>query len=163
MQIKEPTGGQLELLNRSELDKIHGATVEVLWRLGIKVWEPKSFKLLKDAGAQADDKSKMVRIPESLLKETIRKAPSEFFFHGRDPKYKLQMGSKKVHFSVVGQTISMLDADGKVRRQVLRDTENVARIAESCENLHHVSVGTTPSDVPDDIHALHHIWANWRN
>jgi len=163
MRIKEPIGGQLELLSRSELDKIHGATMEVLWRLGIKVWEPQAFKLLEDAGAQVDEKSKMVRMPESLLKETIGKAPSEFFLHGRDPKYKLHMGAKKVHFSIAGQTVNMLDSDGKVRQQVLRDTENVARIADWCGNIHHVSVGTTPRDVPDDMHPLLHIWANWKN
>ncbi len=163
MQVREPTGGQLELLTRSELDRIHSATLEVLTRLGIKVWEPQSFKLLKDAGAQADERTRMVRIPEGLLKETIGRAPSEFTLYGRDPKYKLRMGAKRVHFSIAGQTINMMDPDGTVRPQVLKDTENVARLGDWCEYIHHVSVGTTPKDVPDSVHALHHMWANWRN
>ncbi|MGB2580895.1 MAG: trimethylamine methyltransferase family protein, partial [Thermoplasmata archaeon] len=85
MQIKEPTGGQLEILSRDDLDKIHGATVEILKRLGMKIWEPTALKLFKDAGAEVDEKTMMVRIPESLLKETIRKAPQEFKLYGRDP------------------------------------------------------------------------------
>jgi len=151
------------LLTKNDLEKIHSATVEILDKLGIKVWEPQALALFKEAGAKVDEKAKAVRIPESLLKETIRKAPSEFYLYGRDPKYKLHMGAKKVHFSIAGQTINMLDSDGSVRQQVLQDSENVARIADWCDNIHHVSLGTTPKDVPDDMHPLYHIWANWRN
>ncbi len=161
--IEEPVGGQLEILSRSELDRIHGATMEVLRKVGIKVWEPQSFSLFKNAGAEVDSKTLMVRPSESLVKETVRKAPSEFYMYGRDPKYKLHMGARKVHFSVAGQTIRMLDADGKVRSQVLKDSENVAKVADWCSHIHHVSVGTTPKDVPDDIHPLYHIAADWRN
>jgi len=161
--MKEPTGGQLEILTRAQLDKIHGATVEILGRLGIKVWEKNAFKLFKDAGADADSRTSMVRIPEGLLKETVRLAPSEFYLHGRDPKYKLMMGHKKVHFSIAGQPIYVHDLDGKIRRALLRDAEDFARLGDSCQNIHHVSVGTVPSDVPDDLHAHHVILTNWRN
>jgi len=163
VRMREPTGGQLELLSRDELDRIHGATMEVLARRGIKVWEPQALKLFKEAGADVDEKTKMVRMSEDLVKETVGRAPSEFYLHGRDPKYRLRMGAKKVHFSVAGQTVNIMDLDGKVRQASMKDTENVAKLADGCENIHHVSVGTTPKDVPDDMHALHHIWANWRN
>jgi len=137
--------------------------MEVLRRIGIKVWEPESFALFKNAGAEVDPKSLMVKLSESLVKETVRKAPSEFYMYGRDPKFRLHMGARKVHFSIAGQTIRIMDADGKVRSQVLHDSENVARIADWCENVHHISVGTTPKDVPDEIHPLYHLWANWKN
>src|SRR5512137_791887 len=160
MKIHEPVGGQLEILSRRDIDRIHGATVEVLRRLGIKVWEPKAFALFKEAGAEVDEKSKMVRIPESLLKETVKKAPSEFYMYGRDPKYRLRMGAKRVHFSIAGQTVKFHDLEGNVRRTTLKDTEAVAKVGDWCEYIHHVSVGTTPSDVPDEVHGLHHLMAN---
>jgi trimethylamine--corrinoid protein Co-methyltransferase len=163
MKIHEPVGGQLEILSRSDIEKIHGATVEVLRRLGIKVWEPHAFDLFKDAGADTDKKTKMVRIPESLLKETIRKAPSEFYMYGRDPKYRLRMGAKRVHFSLAGQTVKVHDLNGLVRDTVMKDTEDVAKLGDHCEYIHHISLGTTPKDVPDEVHGPHHIWANWRN
>lgn len=161
--MKEPTGGQLELLTRAQLDRIHGATVQVLEKLGIKVWEKSAFRLFKEAGAETDQKSMMVRISEKLLKETVRKAPSEFLLHGRDPKYKLLMGQKKVHFSIAGQPVFVHDLDGKIRRAVVRDAEEIAKIGDSCESIHHISVGTVPSDVPDDMHGFHVLLANWKN
>ena len=163
MKINEPIGGQLEILSRSDIDKIHGATVQVLEKMGIKVWEPNALKLFKDAGAKVDQKAKMVRISESLLKETVGDAPSEFYMYGRDPKYKLRIGAKRVHFSLAGQTVRIHDLNGEVRDTRLKDTEDVAKIGDSCEYIHHVSVGTTPKDVPDEVHGPYHIWANWKN
>jgi trimethylamine--corrinoid protein Co-methyltransferase len=163
MKINEPVGGQLELLSRNEIEKIHGATVEVLGRLGVKVWEPRAFDLFKDAGAETDKKTMMVRIPEGLLLETVRKAPSEFYMYGRDPKYRLRMGARRVHFSLAGQTVKVHDLNGLVRDTLLKDTEDVAKLGDHCEFIHHVSLGTTPKDVPDEVHGPHHIWANWRN
>jgi len=156
-------GGQLELLPRSKLDQIHGATMELFSRLGVKVWESRSLKLLKDAGAEADPKTMMVKIPEGLVKETIKKAPSEFYLYGRDPKYRLHMGARKVHFSTAGQTAKIHDLDGKIRRGTVKDAEDVAKLADYCDNLHHVSIGTTPMDVPEDMHPQFHLWANWKN
>ena len=43
MRIKEPAGGHLEILSRDELDRIHAATLEVLRRTGMKVWEQESL------------------------------------------------------------------------------------------------------------------------
>lgn len=163
MRVHEPVGGQLEILSKDDVETIHRGTVQVLTKMGIKVWEPRAFALFKDAGAEADPKTKMVRIPEGLLKETVRKAPSEFYMYGRDPRYRLRMGAKRVHFSSAGQTVKVHDLEGHVRDALLKDTEDVAKICDSCEFIHHVSVGTTPKDVPDEVHGLHHIWANWRN
>lgn len=161
--MKEPTGGQLELLTRSELERIHGATAELLGGLGIKVWGRDAFELFRAAGADTDQRSMMVRVPETLLKETVGRAPSEFLLHGRDPEYKLLMGRRKVHFSIAGQPIFVHDLDGRMRRAVIKDAEDIARIGDSCGNIHHISVGTVPSDVPDDLHAHHVILTNWRN
>jgi len=161
--INEPTGGQLEILTHAQLESIHAATIDVLWKLGVKVWEKNALKLFKDAGASVDERTMMVRIPEELLKETVEKAPSQFYYYGRDPKYRLMMGQKKVHFSIVGQPVFVHDLDGKIRRGVVKDTEDIARIGDSCRNIHHVSVGTVPSDVPDDMHAYHVMLINWKN
>lgn len=40
--------------------------------LGMKIWEPAALALFKDAVAEVDEKAMMMRIPENLLKETVR-------------------------------------------------------------------------------------------
>lgn len=163
MHMKEPIGGQLEILSRDDIERIHGATVEVLRRLGVKVWEPKARELFQKAGAEVDRKTLMVRIPESLLKEAIAKAPKEFEMYGRDPSYKLVFGGKRVHFSVAGMGVRVHDLEGRVRPATLSDVENLARLGDHCQNIHHISMMVTPQDVPDRLYPLYMLLANWKN
>jgi len=158
MPIYEPIGGQLNIFTKSEIQKIHGAAMDVLKRLGIKVWSENGRKLFADAGAEVDDKTMTVKMDESLVMDTIHKAPSSFNYYGRDPKYKLLMGKKRVHFSLCGQGVKIHDLDGKVRLATQRDLENMALIGDYCENIHHISMMTTPMDVPPETM---HIWALW--
>jgi trimethylamine--corrinoid protein Co-methyltransferase len=163
MRLREPLANPYEILSRDDLDKIHGATMEVLERHGIKVLEPKALELLGDAGADVDRKTRMVRIPEDLVMETIRKAPSEFKMYGRDPKYILDYSGNNVHFGVAGFALRIQDLEGKVRPGTLADVENIAKIADYLENIHHILLTVTPFDVPDELYHLYCIEADWRN
>ena len=163
MQANEPVGRQFEVLSRDDLDKIHGATMEVFRRLGIKVMEPDALELFDHAGADVDWKTRMVRIPESLVEETLRKAPSEFKMYGRDPKYELDYSDNKVYFGIAGCAVRVHDLDGEVRPGTVADVENLARIADYLENIHHILLMITPFDVPDEVYHLHCINADWKN
>jgi trimethylamine:corrinoid methyltransferase-like protein len=163
LQLKEPIGGQLEILSRNDLDRIHGATVEVLQRLGVKIWEPAALKLFKEAGADVDMKTMMVRIPESLLKETIRKAPHEFKLYGRDPNYVLNFAENIVHFGTSGLAVRVHDLEGRIRPGKLKDVGDLARLADALENIHMVIMMVTPSDVPDHLYHMYVILEDWKN
>jgi trimethylamine--corrinoid protein Co-methyltransferase len=163
VQIREPIGGQLEILSRDDLERIHGATMEVFRRLGVKVWEPKALDLFDQAGAEVDKRTMMVKISESLVKETLKKAPSSFKMYGRDPKYELDYSGNKVHFGVAGLAVRVQDLDGRIRLGKVADVENLAKIADYLENIHHILMTVTPSDVPDEVYHLHCINADWKN
>ena len=163
MGFTEPIGGQLELLSRSDLDKIHGATMEILRRLGVKVYEPQALELFRKAGADVDKKTMMVKIPENLVKETIRRAPSGFKLYGRDPKYELDHSGNKIHFGVSGLAVKVHDLDGKIRLGTLKDVEDLARLADALDNIHQILMMVTPSDVPVEVHHLWTFLADWKN
>jgi trimethylamine--corrinoid protein Co-methyltransferase len=163
LQTRDMATGLCEILSGDDLDKIHGATMEVLRRLGVKVLEPEALELLDRAGADADRKTKMVRIPEGLVREALRKAPSEFKMYGRDPSYELDYSGNKVYFGVAGCAVRVQDLDGEIRPGTVADVENLARIADYLENIHHILLTVTPSDVPDEVYHLHCINADWKN
>lgn len=137
--------------------------MEVLRRLGIKVFEPKALELFDHAGADVEMRTRTVRIPESLVKETLQKAPSKFKMYGRDPEYELDYSQNKVHFGVAGCAMRVQDLDGKVRPGTVADVENLAKIADYLENIHHILLTVTPFDVPDEVYHLHCINADWKN
>ncbi|MGQ9587087.1 MAG: trimethylamine methyltransferase family protein [Thermoplasmata archaeon] len=162
-QIHEPVGGQLDILAKGEVEKIHGAAMEVLERLGIKVWSEKGLKLFADAGAEVDKKTMMVKMDEGLVMDTIHKAPSSFDYYGRDPSYRLLMGKNRVHFSLCGMGVKVQDLDGRVRLATLQDCENMALIGDYCENIHHIAMMTTPTDVPPETMHIYALWGNLKN
>jgi len=158
-----PVGGQLEILSRNELDMIHGATVEILQRLGVKIWEPTALRLFKDAGAEVDEKTMMVRIQEGLLKEMVRKAPGEFKLYGRDPDYVLEMTGNRVHFGPSGLAVRVRDLEGKTRPGTIRDVGDLARLVDGLDNIHMNVMNVTPRDVPDDAYHMHVMLEDWKN
>lgn len=163
MKGKEPICAPFEILSRDDLDKIHAATMEALQRLGIRISEPNALSLFDDAGADVDKKTRIVRIPESLVNEAVRRAPSEFKMFGRDPKYELDYSGNKVYFGVAGCATRVQDLDGRFRPGTVADVENIARIADYLDNIHHILLTVTPFDVPDEVYHLHCINADWKN
>ncbi|MFQ5822267.1 MAG: trimethylamine methyltransferase family protein, partial [Candidatus Heimdallarchaeota archaeon] len=69
-------GGRYRVLSSEQVYDIHSASLEVLERTGVTVKAEEGLKLLDEAGAIVDYKSGRVRLPEHLVRESIRKAPS---------------------------------------------------------------------------------------
>jgi len=73
------------------------------------------------------------------------------------------MGGRRVHFSVCGQGVKVEDLDGTVRLATQRDLENMAALGDHLENIHHVSMMTTPMDVPPETMHIHALWGIIKN
>jgi len=161
----EIRGGQLTILTSDELYEIHLATLEILERIGVKVSEPKALRMLGEAGAHIDDKEKIARIPEYLVEEAIKKAPSGFTLFGRDSKYKLRFEDKRVYFSMQSTAVNVLDLEtGKRRASTLKDSENFCRLADALENIHHTSCQVVRArDVPDSVAHVYQSFAAFKN
>lgn len=154
---------ELEILTGNEVDRIHAATIEVYDRAGIKVWSPEAFQLFVDAGVRVDEKKMTVHPTESFTKDILSTVPKEFCMYGRDPSHKLLLGTDKVYFSLMAEAAKVEDLEGNVRAATMKDVGNLAKLSDWCENIHHTSQMTTPSDVSQDEAHIHMLWANLRN
>src|SRR5512136_2601383 len=63
-----------EPLSPQEVTEIDRATVEILSDIGVSIASEEACKLLERAGAQVDYKTWIVKIPEQLLRQSIRSA-----------------------------------------------------------------------------------------
>lgn len=75
-----PTSGvrvsrPLELLTGDEIYDIHTAALDVLRNVGVAFEDKLALKILDKAGCEVDFKTEVARFPESLVRETTRKAP----------------------------------------------------------------------------------------
>ncbi len=123
-----------EILSKDLIYDIHRSTLDVLERVGIKVYSPSAVSLLKDAGAYVDEKSKLVKMPSHLVEESVGKAPSEFVLYARNPINNVKIEPDKVYFGPMIGRINIIDLDsGEKRRTTLDDVANLTRIASALE------------------------------
>jgi len=90
-----PRIGIFRVFSRGELYDIHAATLEVLEKIGVIVDEESALKKLSDAGANVDFKTRIVKIPRHLVKESVKKAPRSVLLAGRNRKYDIKLGGKE--------------------------------------------------------------------
>ena len=154
----------LEILTSDTLYKIHLATIEILQSIGVKIYHKRALSALSDAGAEVDHESKIARIQEYHVKEALRKAPSTFNLYGRDRRNVLHLGGNRVYFSTAGSAAYVLDLDtGKRRYATMKDTTLLTRLADSLDNIDHVSEMAFPNDVPEKAMHAYELVERFRN
>ena len=153
---------RLDPFTRGELQKIHGATVRVLEKTGVRVLDPEAVRLLQTAGAAYDDVAQVVRIPENLLKELLMQAPSRFRLYGRDSSRSMAFGEGNTYFSSMGTAVQVEDGDG-VRPATLKDVENFYRLVDASPYLDHASWVVWPRDVPNEVVHIYEVMYGFKH
>lgn len=68
---------KLEILSKSEIIDIDAASKRVLEEVGLMVNHDKARQMFKEAGCEVDEKTKVVKIPESLVVEAMSSTPDQ--------------------------------------------------------------------------------------
>lgn len=137
---------------RDALDRIHSTSLEVLREVGIKFPDEDSLNALAEFGADVDKKGQIARIPESLVKESLSRAPRNLTLHGRDSKRDVRLGDGKAHFITSGVGVYIYDLETGMRRAAnTQDTVNISKIVDYLPNIDVLQVMVSPSDVPDKV------------
>jgi len=100
----------LEILTEEQVNAIHSGTLDVLQQTGVTIHNDRALKIFKEGGCDVDLGTKRVKIPPSLVEESLRKAPSTFRVKARNPKNDLIMGPDTVlFFNFPGTDIVQMD------------------------------------------------------
>jgi trimethylamine--corrinoid protein Co-methyltransferase len=111
------------------------ATMEVLERVGVLVEDNEALDLLSSAGAMVDKQKGRARIPEYLVKDVCRKAPSSFDIYTRDMK-KIRIGPGKTTISFGAGATYVLDLKtGDPRPATKNDAEQLVRLTDAMEHI----------------------------
>ncbi|MGQ4914675.1 MAG: trimethylamine methyltransferase family protein [Candidatus Asgardarchaeia archaeon] len=160
-------GGQLKILTKEQIEQIHIATLDILQNIGVFIQLDKARKILKDAGADVDEKTRIVRFPEYLVMEAVKKAPSRFTIYARNRKKTIKIEDKKVYFEPMIGRLNIIDLEtGKRRRTNIEDVGNLIKIADAMENyqiLHSGAMMPHIEGVPDHASHVHGYLQGVRN
>jgi len=142
----------LQLLSRDEIETIHATSLRVLEKIGFKIDNQEALKILDEAGAKVDFEKESACAPESLVKESLQKAPAEFSLYSFDGKCKLLFGGTNVYFNPGSTAVYMLDRKTmQMRTPLSQDFVDFVRLTDALEHIHAQSTAMLVSDVPSVV------------
>jgi len=156
-------GIKLDLLSEDGIRAIDCATRDVLSNYGVQVSDEEGLKLFKEAGCEVDTKTKMVKIPDGVIRKALSTVPSKFYLHGREERRMIEqehMG--RVHYTCFGTGIQVCNylGNGKyeTRDSTDKDLANCAKIVDWAENISYFSLPVSARDWAgvgaEDVHEM---------
>ncbi|MEQ8921487.1 MAG: trimethylamine methyltransferase family protein [Marinovum algicola] len=126
----------MQVLSDDQVEAIHHASLRVLEELGIELMSAKARALFRDAGAEVDEASGVVRLAPDLVESLIATAPRRFTLTSRNPDKRLIMGGDHMAFGLVAGPPSVHDRVNGRRSGNMRDYENFTRLAHHFNAIH---------------------------
>jgi trimethylamine--corrinoid protein Co-methyltransferase len=132
----------------AQCEQIHLASLEILRRTGVRVYQDEALALLKDAGAQVSD-SNLVRLPASLAEWALRQPPSRITLCARgSDRVVAPLEGRQVSFGPGSDCPHYLDPrSGQSRLFTSQDVIDCIRLADALPQLSFVMSMGIPSDL----------------
>lgn len=150
MPIEGIRCNQYKVLSDSDLLAIHIATLEVLEEVGVRVEHRPALELMADHGCKVDFKSRIVKIPEHVLKKALSTAPSFFTLYGKRPEFDVKVDTQRIYTIGGSSALFVLDLDGNRRPATLHDLAEMTRLQDALENLHIMHAIVIPQDIEQE-------------
>ena len=151
----------LELASADQIESIHAASMRVLSELGIRVMGERVMDLFEAAGGIVDRSEKVIRIDESLVRETLRTVPASFTLASRNPARRLTIGGRSLAFGLVAGPPNVHDRVNGRRPGNLDDYRNFIRLAHYFNAIHIIgNQVTAPQELPANSRHLDTYLAN---
>jgi trimethylamine--corrinoid protein Co-methyltransferase len=136
------------MFTQAQLEEIHLASLEILRRTGVRVYDAEALALLQEAGCTVTDET-LVRFPAAVVETALLYAPSRVVLCSRTGEPRLYLEGHRTYFGTGSDLPNTRDLEtGERRPAVLADVEKTARLADWLPNLDFVMSMALPSDVP---------------
>ena len=154
----------LEVMGAHDADTIHTNSLYLLEHMGIKVVSDEGLALLKEAGAEVDEATRVARIPSYLVTEALKKCKRPVKLCARNPKNDFVLDGKHSYLCTDGTGLATIDLNtGERRPSTKQDVADSARIVDYLEKVNSYNPLVTPLEVPNHAHALHEFEAIFNN
>ncbi len=145
MQYQDVVG--LNTISLDQFEELHLATLDILDRVGVKIFEQEALALLKDAGAYVN--GNLVRIPAWMVQEALSSAPCRIPICDRNGDKAMSLEKGRSYYGTGSDTPFTVDIEtGQRRPSTKQDVINAAIINDSMENTDFVMSLALASDVP---------------
>jgi trimethylamine--corrinoid protein Co-methyltransferase len=140
---------RLNVLQPEEVEDVYSATMEVLERTGVKISHPRALELLDGAGARIDNN--VARIPDWMVKDALRKAPSRIVLGNRNGDRSVKLERNRSWFGASLDCLDYLEPfTGERRKFLLQDCRVTAALLDALPNYAWGMTFGIADDVPSE-------------
>lgn len=126
----------IRVLLDEERHKVHDSSLNILSHTGVRVDSARGRRALKDAGAQVDENTNIVRFSPDLIEEALRLAPKRFSLGARRPGWSLTMNNGQCSLIADGEGISIVDREtGQHRPTTNQDWLDVTCLIDALDEI----------------------------
>ncbi len=145
----------LKVLEKNDLEAIHGATLKVLENTGILINSDETIELLSSNGFDVDKKTKIVKMSEGRVTESVKSCRRNFKWHARSEKHSVDVVDGRTKIGPGSQCLFYIDPEtDKLREPTLKDGIMAARLLDALDSA---SIGYAPMnmiDVPENAQSI---------
>jgi trimethylamine--corrinoid protein Co-methyltransferase len=139
------------ILTEEQIKLFHFATIELLETVGVQVMHPEAVAMLNDAGCRVE-KDNIVKIPNGLVEECIRSAPSRIAIYDRLGEEAMRLEGRNTYFGLGTDLVKSWDPEsGELRESRLQDVRNSAKIADFLDEIDFIASYALPFDSPPNL------------
>ncbi len=145
-------GGPLRArLTQAQCERVHLASLEILERTGVRLYEPEAVALAQKAGARISD-GNVVHIPARLVEWARSAAPRSITLHDRNGNPAMRVEGNCAFFGTGSDSLYIVDhRSGERRRAVLQDVVEGITVCDALQHIDFVMSMFLPSDTPPEI------------
>ncbi len=154
---------QFHKLSHDQLERLHHASLEILDRTGVCLYEQEALDLLSKAGLKVTEGNR-VRIPPNLVEWALSTAPKRLVMCDRHGRRVMPLERNNVFFGPGSDCLNILDhRTGERRRGTLRDVEEGTRLCDALPNIDFLMSICIASDLEQETADLYQMRAMLMN
>jgi trimethylamine--corrinoid protein Co-methyltransferase len=155
---------RFEVMEAKSAEAVHLKSLYLLEKMGIKVVSDEGRRLLKEAGAEVDEATKICKIPSYLVEESMRRCKRPVRMAARNPKFDFVLDGAHCYACTDGVGLATIDLEtGERRPSTLKDVADSAKIVDYLPMMHMYNPLVTPLDVPKHAHTVHEFMVSLEN
>ena len=150
-------------LSDDQLERLHHASLEILDRTGVRLFEPEALELLKKKGIQVEDGNR-VRIPPALVEWALMVAPKRAVLCNRNGERVMPLERNNVFYGPGSDCPNVIDLrSGERRAGILQDIIDAIRVCDALPNINFLMSFCIASDLPQATADRHQMRAMLMN
>ncbi|HET89117.1 MAG TPA: trimethylamine methyltransferase [Chloroflexi bacterium] len=150
-------------LSDDQVERLHHASLEILERTGVRLYEPEALELLRKRGVRVEDGNR-VRIPAALVEWALTVAPKRTVICDRNGRRVMPLERHNVFYGPGSDCPNVIDLrTGERRPGKLQDIVEAITVCDGLPNIDFLMSFCIASDLPQETADRHQMRAMLMN